>query len=209
MSAMADDGSPAYRRFLSSMVIDYEKWHDGIGYDLPALADMTADERRTIERKLLSTQDLDWRDLEAMAALDTPDTRAALRRLAKGANGELRLAAGGHLADLGESVDEAASVARALRESEADSTDMNRALEMAEEHATPEVLARLLECARAGKDAVHCAALLYYHSGLTDDPFDWDHRPFFLRFGEDGDRAAAYQELLELLRTAPKPIVEK
>ena len=203
---MEDDGSPAYRRFLSSMVMDYEKWHDGVGYDLPALADMTADERRKIERKLLSTQNLDWRDLEAMAALDTPDTRAALRRRAEGKNGEPRLAAGRHLAEMGEAVDEAASVARALRESAEDSTDMNRALEMAEEHGTPEVLTALLECARTGKDAVHCAALLYFHSGLTDDPFDWDHRPFFLRFGEEGERAAAYQELLERLRAAPRPI---
>ena len=26
--------SPAYERFLSSMIMDHEKWHDGIGYDL-------------------------------------------------------------------------------------------------------------------------------------------------------------------------------
>ena len=32
-------------RFIESMKIDYEKWHDGIGYDLKALAEANREER--------------------------------------------------------------------------------------------------------------------------------------------------------------------
>ena len=34
----------AVRRFERSMVMDYEKWHDGTGYDLEALKEATPDE---------------------------------------------------------------------------------------------------------------------------------------------------------------------
>ncbi len=36
-------GDGAHDRFIRSMVIDYDKWHDGIGYDLEALEQATED----------------------------------------------------------------------------------------------------------------------------------------------------------------------
>src|SRR5262245_32106418 len=59
--------SDAYKRFLESMKIDYDKWHDGVGYDLSALDDMTAAEKRELAGILRGRND--WRDAEALAAL--------------------------------------------------------------------------------------------------------------------------------------------
>lgn len=68
----------ALGRFERSMLIDYEKWHDGEGYDLDAIADATAPEREAIEAVLLNRGPKDWRDIEAFAALDSPAARKAL-----------------------------------------------------------------------------------------------------------------------------------
>ena len=50
-----------------------------------------------------------------------------------------------------------------------------------------------------GEAAVHFAALLFYLHGKAKEPFDWDHRPFFLRFNtsDRNERRAAFKELCE------------
>src|SRR5690606_35695551 len=69
----------ALERFRRSMAVDYEKWHDGVGYDLAALRAATARERQEIEALLLARGVRDWRDVEALAALDSDAARHALR----------------------------------------------------------------------------------------------------------------------------------
>ena len=69
--------SAAVRQFRDSMQIDYWKWHDGVGYDLGALRQASASERNEIEAILLDRGALDWRDVEALAVLDTPRARDA------------------------------------------------------------------------------------------------------------------------------------
>lgn len=66
-------------RFARSMVIDFEKWQNGIGYDLALLRDATPQERNDIERLLIHLGVNDWRDVEALAALATPRAKRALR----------------------------------------------------------------------------------------------------------------------------------
>ena len=73
----ADFPNSPLDRFRKSMTIDYEKWHDGIGYDLNALNEATPEERDMITNMLIS-RDLDWRDVEALASLDTPRAREVL-----------------------------------------------------------------------------------------------------------------------------------
>ena len=70
----------ALERFAASMAIGYDEWHDGIGYDLTALAEASQAERGAIESLLLPRAEQDWRDVEALAALDTPAARVALLR---------------------------------------------------------------------------------------------------------------------------------
>lgn len=66
------DPNSAPGRFERSMPIDHEKWHDGIGYGLDTLRGATEAERRQIETLLLEHRIGDWRDVEALAALDSP-----------------------------------------------------------------------------------------------------------------------------------------
>ena len=70
---------PAFQRFLDSMKIGYIEWHDGIGYDLDALNEMTPDELRQVEELVIRRKDSDWRDVETLAALNTPFTIQALK----------------------------------------------------------------------------------------------------------------------------------
>ena len=46
---------------------------------------------------------------------------------------------------------------------------------------------------------VHYAAMLLYLHGQAAEPFDWEVRPFVLRFADSGpdERQAAYRELCE------------
>ena len=73
------DREDAAARFERSMAIDYEKWHDGIGYDVDAIDDATPAERERIERLLLARRYADWRDVEALARLRSPAAEAELR----------------------------------------------------------------------------------------------------------------------------------
>jgi hypothetical protein len=67
--------SPAYDRFIKSMQVGYDQWHDGIGYDLDALAALTADERADARKLLAGRAGRDWRDVEALEALQKLESR--------------------------------------------------------------------------------------------------------------------------------------
>src|SRR5262249_15998968 len=75
------------------MNITYEKWHDGVGYDLDAIREATPTERAKIESIMLAHGVKDWRDLEALDALSTPKAIAAIRATIKSTDPELRLRA--------------------------------------------------------------------------------------------------------------------
>src|SRR6185436_15021826 len=61
---MAD--SEAYERFQKSTNIGYDEWHDGIGYDLDAFAQMTTEEKSRVAQVLRARGTLDWRDMEVL-----------------------------------------------------------------------------------------------------------------------------------------------
>lgn len=45
---------------------------------------------------------------------------------------------------------------------------------------------------------MHFAALLLFVQGITDEPFDWSERPFFLRFHSTGEqRRKVFRELCQ------------
>ncbi len=54
---------------------------------------------------------------------------------------------------------------------------------------------------RPGDVAVHFAALLCFVHGKSSEAFDWNHRPFFLRFNttDRAEREAAFRELCETI----------
>jgi hypothetical protein len=106
------------RRFEKSMVIDYEKWHDGIGYDLDAIRGASAVEREQIERLLQTRGARDWRDVEALAALGTAASKAALRKAAESDDASVRMAVSREAPDAIDARTREESLLRALREAE-------------------------------------------------------------------------------------------
>jgi len=195
--------SALLEQFHASMGMDYEKWREGIGYALDLLPLMTSGERDTLEGELMQRlqREGNWRDLEAMAAFNTPASRAAIDAARFHSDPEVRAYAvqqaieeGNLPAELVES-DVIGVIERA-----ASMSTLSRALSLAESCRTRAVRRAILDRARTGDSAtrVHMAALLFYLCGKSDEQFDWNHRPYFLRFGDhndDSDFRAAWQEL--------------
>lgn len=186
------------RRFRESMNLDYEKWREGIGYDLEALNGMNAAERAGAEALLLSRGINDWRDVEALALLDTETARKALRSAMDSGDAKICTAVARFAPERVSHEQQTASLIAALATAKS-FAGLGETLDAIAEFHPPEVVDALwrgLE-KREGEVAVHLAALLYYIHGLADEPFDWGHRPFFLTFHtEDGEaRRTAIAEL--------------
>lgn len=199
--------SPLLQQFAASMTIDYEKWREGEGYALELLPQMTEAERRIVERELIQKLDRDgnWRDLEGLAALNTQSARAAIDAARSHPDREVRAYAVQRALENGNLPPELAEAAviRVVEDAASMST-LSQALHLAESCPTPEVRRAVLDRARTGDSTtrVHMAALLYYLCGKSEEPFDWNHRPYFLRFGDHNDQAdfrAAWQELRTML----------
>jgi hypothetical protein len=192
------DPNGALGRFERSMAIDYEKWHDGIGYDLDILRSASEAERRQIENLLLARATKDWRDVEALAALDTPRANEALRAALRHPNAEIRLAVVRCAPQLVSDGERTASLVKALQTA-VFGRGLSQALDEAAEFHPQEVVDALLRGAlhREGEFAIHFAALLMFIYGKAASPFDWDRRPFFLRFDTEDrvERTAAFREL--------------
>jgi hypothetical protein len=199
-------GSPL-ARFLASMVMDYEKWREGIGYDLEALRDASPAERATIEGVLIDHAPRGWRDVEALALLTSDAARAALKDALRDDNAEVRAAVIAHAPELVSGEERLASLLRGIAEATS-FHGLDAVLSEASAFHPAPVVDALLRAAlhRPGEVAVHFAALLYFIHGRPDEPFDWDHRPFFLRFNTE-DRAAreaVFRELCESVKADPE-----
>jgi hypothetical protein len=195
-------GESFLRRFERSLVIDQEKWRDGIGYDLDALRAASAKERDAIESLLLARGARDWRDVEALAALDTPRSRKVLAEALKKGSAEVRLAVARHAPSVGGDADRIRSLVHALETANLYG-GLSQAIDQAAELHPPAVVDALLRGARErdGEAAVHFAALLFFIHGKSKEPFDWAHRPFFLRFAvpPGAERDAAFRDLCETI----------
>jgi len=186
--------SPSYSRFIESMNIGYEQWHDGIGYDVEALPELVENERSLVEEALLRhlADHPDWRDVEALQALGTPEALEAVRAALNHWDPKVRAAAIRESLSAGQegsaAIDESIedSLVRSLQQAHSLS-EFSPALDLAERHPTARVKKALLECARLG-DAdirVNAAAMLMFVCGLAKEPFDWEQRPFLLQFRTD------------------------
>lgn len=199
--------SDAVARFTASMNIDYEKWHDGIGYDIDAIRAATPAERSKIEQIMLARGVKDWRDLEALEALATPKATAAIRATIKSSDPELRLRATRILAHEpdGEATRDAAIV-HAIERADV-YAGLTQALDAAENHPSQAVKDALFRATLKGTSvtAVHTAALLFFLYGKAKEPFDMAQRPFFLKFSTEvkADRIAPFKELCATLGVDP------
>jgi hypothetical protein len=205
----SDDSSAAYKRFLDSMRITADQWRDGMGFDIDSLAAVSASDKDSLARLLAARLEEhgDWREMEALAAIGTPAAKHALRQALNSSNLETRLQAAKHLLEIGEPVDLEGIIIAALRGTGL-SNGLSQAIDIAEQHPSPGLQQALLDLALNGTEEqrIHCAALALYHGGKADEAFDWNHRPFFLRFGDDDRRVQieAYRELCARLGVAPQ-----
>lgn len=190
-------------RFAASMAMDLDRWRDGTGYDLDAIADASEAERAAMARLVRAHQPRDWRDVEALCALDGPQSRAALRQAARGADLPAGLAVLRHAPGLLDDAARARLLARALRTAEFYG-GLTQALDQAAAFHPKAVVDALWYGVRRrdGAVAVHCAALLMFIHGLAAEPFDWSLRPYFLRF-----HTADLRERRVLLRALRQRIV--
>jgi hypothetical protein len=200
--------TPAFTRFISSLELDYDRWHDGEGYDLEALAQIDKSEHGDVVH-ILAQRPPTWREIEALEAIDIPPAFMAIKRaLRDGESIDTRLAAAEALERLGkleEPIDDVlAREIENLNDIEGGST---RALLLAEDHSTDRVKQALLTAShKRTESAMHCAGVLCFLTGAGTEPFDWDLRPLFLRLGPEEpeeDREAAFRELCTLVKMQP------
>jgi hypothetical protein len=201
--------SPAYKRFKASMIIDYGKWRDGEPYDIPALAEVTPEERDMLVDELL-TMNLDWREIEALRALGTPK---ALKRVGRAAREDTGGGAAEALVSEVESKgwsDEAEDqLIRQLENMRSMEGSSDRLFDLCEAHPTPKVIEQLLRNARTQSDEAmrySAGALLLYLTGHAEDRHGWnDHRPMLLELNSSDYRTyKATVAWLENLVANPK-----
>ncbi len=196
--AVTDDSPLA--RFEQSLIIDYEKWHDGIGYDLEAIREASPEERAAIEARLLQRGARDWRDVEALAVLNSPQAREALRMAMVSRDQEVALAVARHAPDVLTEAERVALIVRGLEQATFYG-GLSQALDQAADCHPAAVIEALLHGAlkRDGDIAVHFAAMLMFLHGRAKTAFEMEQRPFFLTFNTP-DRAAREAAFRELCR---------
>jgi hypothetical protein len=187
-------------RFIKSMNIDYEKWRDGIGYDLKALAEANNEERIEIERILVNKDKRDWRDIEALAILDTPNARSTIIQALLGYNNEVNMAVLRFAPQLVNNQLKTMVIVKALK-SASFFDGFSHTLNIVGEYHPEEVVRELFNglINREGGVAVHFAAMLFYIYGKAETIFDEENRDFFLKFNTSilSDLRLAFKELCE------------
>jgi hypothetical protein len=201
--------SAAYERFMASTDIDYERWHDGVPYDLDAIAELRGGERAEVEQWLLTRAGSDWRDLEGLLAIGTGHARAAVVNQLRYGKIEMRLAAARRLPpDPAIERDREAAIVDGLETSTV-MDGLSTAIDLATEYRTPKVMDALFRAALRDDHvmAVHAAALLLFLHGKAKTAFDWDRRAFYLQFGDDDPkvRRTAFQQLCRECGVDPAP----
>lgn len=200
------EGDSPYDRFVRSMVIDYEKWHDGIGYDLEAITEASETERQKIESELLDRGDCDWNDVEALAQLGTEKAKARLRQVIRSGDSKAKAAVLFHAPELVDNPTRTAMLVDGLKHSDL-YQGLSQILDLIEEYHPPEIVDTLLwgTLHRSGEIAANFASMLLYIHRLQKSPHDWDLRPFWLRFntGDATERRTVFVELCEKIKVDP------
>jgi hypothetical protein len=197
-------------RFKNSMVIDFEKWHDGIGYDLEAIKSASPPEREEIEHLLINHSPRGWRDIEALAEINTKSARQAIKEAIKEPDPAVRVAITRYAPDLVTDRERTLSIVNGLHEADIFG-GLSQVLDDVAEYHPQEVKEALIVglLKREGDVAVLFAAMLFYIFGKSKEPFDMAQRPFFLRFNtvNRAERVAVFRELCEKLVIDPQKYI--
>lgn len=193
------------------MKIGYIEWHDGIGYDLEALKEMNPEEIKSIETLLISRKDQDWRETEALAALNTGPAIEALKDCLRSYNMDVRLFAARYLKEM--------NIADRVEDIVVETLPLTKigagltfALALAEKYPTERIKQKLLWCCLNGNDdiRVHCAALALFLYGKSSSAIDSSFKIIFeFRPSDRAERLAPFRELCGLIGIDPDSLINK
>lgn len=191
-------------RFNDSREMNYERWREGIGYDIEAMLGLSPPLRESIEQSLIPAKD--WRDVEALVALGTPRAEQALRVALQSVDVELRLAVMSRAPQLVDPAKRLESVLMALETAVAFG-GLSATLDQVEEFHPPAVVESLFRglLHRTGDVAYHYATALAVIHGKIPNRWDWSLRPKLLAFNTTDmtERREAFLMLYDLLKDSP------
>ena len=182
------------------MEMNYERWHDGVGFDLTAITGANHEERLEIEELLVSRSPLEWREIEAWNALATPRARERIADALRTGTVSQQLAILNYAPDAVDDEIRTSVLVHALEQTEFHG-GLTQTLALVEEFQPAPVIEALFLGAlgRTGDAAVHFAAMLAFVHGKAESSFDWALRPLFLKFGDAHTRDAAFDDLCALV----------
>lgn len=198
-AAPAPKHSKAYEKFLASIVPTREQWQENQTYDVAAIAEMMAEERNEVVT-LLTGRDSTWREVEALAVIDTPTARAAVDEASKHhLSIDTRLAAAEAMHQQGRLADLDTFLAKQLHLLYQPPNGLQRALRIAESHPSETVRQALLWASYNQTEcAPECAKLLLALTGAAKEPFDAEVNQMIEKLGLHNsyfDRKAAFDDL--------------
>ena len=178
--------TPAYDRFKASMVMDFDKWHDGLPYDLDALTQVTREEAKQLTSELVAKSTLDWRDVEALRTLATPRALARVGHAAETQSDDGGAEALIHAAETrGWTPEIETRFIDLLEKAVVMSVSLDRLYGIAEAHPTARVVDQVFRGARiAGDEATRYSfgAFMLYLKGYADNWYSLEdaHRAHLL-----------------------------
>ncbi|HKU50028.1 MAG TPA: hypothetical protein VJP79_08765 [Nitrososphaera sp.] len=196
----------AKKRFRDSLEMNHEKWHDGIGYDLSALDEMTEQDKDDVV-DILSNSFMSepWRTFEALEYINTPKALSIIDKNLRHPSLDVRIAASRFAK--GAEKEREQILIEALEKSEF-YEGLTQALDQIESFHPQRVIEALLRglLTRGDSAAVNFAGMLLYLYGKAESSFDWNRRPLFLRFatGNLDERRKAFVELCGIIGIDPK-----
>jgi hypothetical protein len=200
------------QRFKKSMKIGFEEWHDGIGYDIAAIKIASQAELDAIEQILINHNPRDWRDIEALAELNTDCAHKTIKEAIKDSNPVVRIAVARFAPDLITEKERSKSLIDALEKTEI-FDGLSQVLLEVEKYHPKEIKEALINglLNRKGDVAVHFVAMLFYLCGESKEPFDWKQRPFFLRFKTEDrkKRVELFKEVCQKLKINPEKYLSR
>ena len=194
-----DKESDLLQRFDDSTQMNYDRWKEGTGYDLQALASMSPASQRATEARL--TPPSSWRDVEALAALDTPTARQTLQLAVRDEPIDVRLAVLSYASALIDDATRTDTILLALTQV-GPFAGRTETLDLVMEFHPPIIVQALFVglLQASGEMAYHYAAALAAIHGVVDSRHDWSLRPLYLAFNTD-DAVARRDAFLTLCST--------
>jgi hypothetical protein len=193
----------SHKKFVASMVP--KPGRGGDSYDIAAIRRMPKRERKELVDLLTSRGEMTWRDVEALAAIGTPEAQAAIDAASQDhLSIETRLAAAEVMIREGRLPDFDTFLARQIRQLNNPANGLQRTLEIAARHPSESVKQALLWASYNSTEcAPHCAALLLTLAGAAKEPFDDKVKAMLQKLDLHNsyfDRKAAFDELCTLVR---------